>query len=157
MLLCSENTSSTVDSTQNKMILCHLSANLCLKQRRKEERGCLQEQQVGVCEGTWPRAGRWALPHGPARATSSPGDMARWFCTSWVPTVPGDEHQGADTWSKRVLPSLPSNARETGCSSAGSWQLRGLPSYWIMFCVPERGAVAEIIQLSSFWMKERIL
>lgn len=51
----------------------------------------------------------------------------------------------------------PSLLRQGNSSSAGSWQLRGLPSYWTMFCVPERGDVAEIINLSSFWMKERIL
>lgn len=45
MLLCSENTASAADSTQNKMILHHLSENPCL-QRRKEESGHLQELQV---------------------------------------------------------------------------------------------------------------
>lgn len=128
MLLCSENTASTVDSTQNKMILCHLSANLCLKQRRKEERGCLQEQQVGVCEGTWPRAVRWALPHDPACATSSPGDMACLYCRSWSPPSPVMSTKEWIHGAKGIFhPSLPTPGKQSaapgrseGCPATGS-------------------------------------
>lgn len=73
MLLCSENTARTADSTQNKMILYHLSENLCSQQRRKEERGRLQEQQVGGLRGDleWGRGGHCLMvPHVPL---SSPG------------------------------------------------------------------------------------
>lgn len=123
-------------------------------ERRRE--GACRSSRWGVCEGTWSGAevgtASWCRTcHSAAQGRGTRVSKAP------VPTVPGSDCQGTDTRSKRGLPSLSSYARETVCSSAGSWQLGRLPSHWILFCVSERGAVAEIIKLSSFWMKEGIL
>lgn len=47
-----------------------------------------------------------------------------------VPTIPGDAHRGAERThaAEGVLCPFSSYARETACSSAGSWQLWGLPA-----------------------------
>lgn len=150
------------DSTQNKMILYRLSENLCLQQRRKEERGPLTDPGgAGSAKlpGPEPQGGHCLValcvplnseqPRGDGTCVSQPlGPYRprRWLLRS-----------GADTGSKRGPPFLSSHARETACSTAGSWQLSGVASYWILLCISEREAVAEMIKLSSIWTKERIL
>lgn len=124
MLLCSEHTASTADSTQNKMILYHLFENLCLQQRRKEERGCLQEEHVGglLALGLEQRGGRCICNS----TTNSPGEMAHVYRRSSPPkAMPTEKH------SRHLHPS--SYAGETGCSSAGSWQLSRMPTTGFCF------------------------
>lgn len=123
MLLCSENTASTADSTQNKIILYQLSENLCLQQRRKAESRCLLKHrflrryldQSNECLVTLLM---------PLNSKQPRGDgMCVWQILS--PHCPRQcsPRSRADTCSKRGPPCF-SYAREIACSS--SWQLLGL-------------------------------
>ena len=133
MLLCLENTASTADSTQNKMILYHLSENLCLQQRRKEEGGRLQKQQMRDLQRYLDDSNKvgTALCHCIRLSTaSSPEEMAHMYHRSLVTTVPGDAHQGAEQTRAAEgvsQTSLPTPAK-TAYSSTGCWQLSGLPA-----------------------------
>lgn len=129
MLLCSENTASTVDSTQNKMILYHLSQNLCLQQRRKKERGRLQKEQVWSLQRYLDQSSKVSTAswHGICHSTSSsPGEMPQVHHRSLIPTIPGDAHQGTEQTpaAKGVLhPSLPTWEKQLAAAraSGSSW------------------------------------
>lgn len=129
MLLCSENTASTVDSTQNKMILYHLSENLCLQQGRKKERGRLQTQQVWSLQRYLDQNSEvgTASWHGICHSTSSsPGEMPHVYHRSLIPTIPGDARQGAEQThaAKGVLHlSLPTLGKQLAAAQASgsSW------------------------------------
>lgn len=134
MLLCSENTASTADSTQNKMILYRLFENLCLQQRRQEERGCLQEEHVGglLAPGLEQQGGHCLVAlHLPLDSKQPRGDGT---CVLQILATQSDAHQGAKQTpaAKGILPPS-SYARETACRSSGSWQLSGMPATGFCF------------------------
>lgn len=161
MLLCSENTASMAESTQNKMILYHLSENLCLQQRRKEEKGRLQKQQVGGLRSScWTRATRWVLPRGTAYATRQQAAQGRWHMCIADPRSPLSQVMLAKEQSRHMHQKGSSIALFL-CQGNSRQQRRLLAalrvaSYWILLCISEREAVAKI-KLSSIWTKERIL
>lgn len=141
------------------MILYHLSENLCLQQRRKEERGCLQKERGGglgrylgwgnkVGTASW-----YCTCHSTA---SSPGEMAHAYhgSSSSPSQVMLAEEQ---ICSKRGPPSLFFLRQGNSLQQCRLLAALGVASYWILLCVSEREAVAETIKLSSIWTKERIL
>lgn len=129
MLLCSENTASTVDSTQNKMILYHLSEKSVPTAEEKEgERAPAETAGVESAKVPGPdQQGEHCLLYGICHSTSSsPGEMPHVHHISLIPTIPGDAHQGTEQTpaAKGVLhPSLPTWEKQLAAAraSGSSW------------------------------------
>lgn len=123
------------------MTLYHLSENLCLQQRREEERRCLQKWQVGGPQRYLDKsneAGTASLHCMCHSTTSSPGEMANMHHRSSGAIVLGDAHQGAEQTHAEGS-SIPLIV----CQGNSLQQHRllaalGVASYWILLCVSER-------------------
>lgn len=145
MLLCSENTASTADSIWNKMILYHLSENLCLQQRRKEERGCLQKEQGGGLGRylDWSNKVGTALWYCTRHSTaSSPGEMAHAYHGSSSPpsqVMLTEEQSGRMQQKGSSVPFLPTPGKQPAAvqapgSSGGCQLLDPALCFWKRSC-----------------------